>query len=81
MKVTLIAQLVLGARLVPQLSLSAKFPLAVIPVIVKGDPPLFVSVTVWGKLVVPTACEAKERLEGVTLAAGGVAPVPVRVIV
>lgn len=74
-------QLVLAARVEPQSPLSAKLPLAETPVIVIGEPPVLVRVTVLGRLVVPTAWEPKERLDAERLAAGGVAPDPARVIV
>lgn len=78
---TLIAQFVPAARVVPQSLLSEKLPLADMPAIVMSEPPVLVSVTVWGRLFVPTACEPKARLEGERLADGGVAPFPVRVMV
>ena len=51
---TLIAQFPPAATELPRLSVSAKSPLAEIPVIVKAAEPVLVSVTVCAALVVPT---------------------------
>ena len=58
-KVTLIKQAALVARLVAQLFVWAKSPLVEIPSIVIGNVPLFARVTVCGALVVPTFCAPK----------------------
>lgn len=80
-KVTLMEQLAPGATLEPQSSLSAKSPVVAMPVMLSVSPPVLERVTVCGRLVVPTACESKVRLVGERLAAGGVTPVPARVMV
>ena len=74
-KVTLMVQLAPAARLVPQLFVWAKSPLAPIAPRVAADVPGFLNVTAWAGLVVPTVRLAKVRLDGVAVsAAGGVAP-------
>ena len=72
--VTLTWQLSLGARVGPQVLVSAK-SLALAPTIPMLDSvsvaiPVFVSVAIWGELVVPTACGPKVRLTGRTVSAG-----------
>ncbi len=62
--VTLIEHLAPAASEPPQVLVSAKSPLAEMLVIVKVALPLFVSVTVWAALVVPTAWPGKFRLDG-----------------
>jgi hypothetical protein len=52
-KVTLIEQLAPAATVVPQVFVSAKSPLLVIPEIVSGAVPVFESVVLWVGLVVP----------------------------
>src|SRR5439155_8806122 len=48
--------------------------------IVSGAVPVFVSVVVWAALAVPTSCDAKLRVVGVSATAGaGVVPVPLSV--
>jgi hypothetical protein len=54
LKVTVIGQLAPAARVVPQVLVWAKSPLAVIDVIVSSSVPVLLSVTVCGVLVVPT---------------------------
>jgi hypothetical protein len=49
-------------------------------VIVRVAFPVFVRVTLWGLLLVPTACAAKVKEVGERLAAGAV-PIPVRLTV
>lgn len=84
-KVTEIVQLPPSARLAPQLCVSAKSPDAVIEVITRAAVPESVSVTVWAALVVPSICEAKERLVGESVTAGaattGGVPVPLKATV
>ena len=71
--VTLIVQLELAAT-VPLLQVvplaSAKLPLTVGVPRVKGVFPVFVSVTVFGPLVVPTVCAGKARLPVLSVAFG-----------
>ena len=57
-KLTFKLQLVPIPRLAPQLLVTAKLPLAVIPAILSTPPPLLVSVTVC-VLLLPRFCEAK----------------------
>jgi hypothetical protein len=52
--VTLILQMVLGARAVPHVVLCAKSPLIEIELMLSVALPAFVSVMVWAALVVPT---------------------------
>ena len=80
-KVTLIEQLAPPATLAPQLFVSPKLPVVAMLAMLSGAPPVLARVTTCGRLVVPTACVPKVRLAGNRLAAGGVAPVPVRVMV
>jgi len=54
-KVTLMVQLAPGARELPQVFVSAKSPVVVIPEIVSGAFPVFESVALWMGLVVPRA--------------------------
>ena len=66
--VTLTWQLLLGAKVGPQVLVSAK-SLAFAPMIPMPDSvtvavPVFVSVAIWGELVVPIACGPKVRLVG-----------------
>src|SRR5947208_2258128 len=52
-------------------------PVTLTPAIVSGAVPVFVSVVVWAALAVPTSCDAKLRVVGVSATAGaGVVPVP-----
>jgi hypothetical protein len=79
-KVTAMLQLDEGARVAPQVLLAiAKSPalapeMAMLFTVNAAVPPL-VNVTVCGELVEPTACRAKDRLVGFTLAVS-MAPVP-----
>ena len=61
-KVTFNVQVDPAATPFPQLSVSAKSPLAEMPMICKGAVPLLERVTVCGALVVPTLWLAKVRL-------------------
>jgi hypothetical protein len=82
LKVTLMLQLAPAATELPQLSVSAKSPLAEILVIVKLTVPVLVSVTVCAALVVPTVwlANVNEEAERLTVVVGAV-PVPVRLTV
>jgi len=75
---TLIAQLALAARLAGHVLVwvkSAAFaPVMEIPVIVSAALPVFVSVTVWAALVVPTLCDANVKVVGERLATGALVP-------
>ena len=64
-KVTLIMQLAPAARLVPQLFVCAKSPVAEINETVTPLVPLFVTVTARAELVVPTVCDPKSIAVGV----------------
>jgi hypothetical protein len=76
-KVTLIVQLAPTARVVPQLFVCAKSPLAVMELIVAELVPLFDSVVDWAAVVEPTTVDANARLAGLALSAGpGAVPVP-----
>ena len=75
-KVTLMVQLAPGARELPQVLVSAKSPVIVIPEIASGAFPVFDSVALWAALVVPGAWLPKARLVGENVATGA-APVPV----
>jgi hypothetical protein len=70
-----------AARLVPQLWLTAKSPVAAIEVKFRTAVPEFVSFTVWAALVLPTVSAANVRLVGESVTAGavttGASPVPV----
>ena len=80
--VTLMVQLAPAATELPQVSVSAKSPLAEILVIVKVAEPVLLSVTVCAALVVPTVWLAKviEVAERLAVVVGAV-PVPVRLTV
>jgi hypothetical protein len=77
--VTLKVHFPLDANVAPQAfepeGVAVKSPLAAMLEIVSVPPELFVSVTVCGALVVPTACVPKLRLTGDSVT--GIAPVPV----
>jgi hypothetical protein len=75
-KVTLMMQLAPAATLAPQVLVWAKFPLAVTLVMFKAALPVFVRVTVWDALVVPTACPVKVRLVGASVTTGASSPLP-----
>jgi hypothetical protein len=80
-KVTLIVQVVLGARLLGQLLLSPKLVLAAMLLMASTMVPVLVSVTTCGALVVPGFCGVvKVRLLGETTAAS-VIPAPLRLTV
>jgi len=74
--VTLTVQLVLAARLVPQLLLCAKSPLAVMLATLAAAVPVFDTVTGCEALLLPSTCAAKVRALVETVMAGA-APVPV----
>ena len=59
-KVTLIVQLALAARVAAQVVVLAKSPLMVMLAMFSVAPPVLVSVTVLAALVPPTPCEPKE---------------------
>ena len=79
-KVTLIVQKALAARLEPQVLVWEKSPLAVMLEIVRAAFPVLLNVTLCALLLVPTACAGKVNEEGEKLAPGAV-PVPVRLTV
>ena len=79
-KVTLIVQDALAARLVLQVLVCAKSPLDVMLEIVRVALPRLLRVTLWGLLPVPTTCEENVKEVGERLAAGAV-PVPARLAV
>src|SRR5581483_2175306 len=80
-KVTLIVQLAPAATELPQVWVCAKSPLAVMLVIVKIEVLVFFTVTDCAALVVPSGWLPNVRFGGVKLTvAGGVVPVPVKVI-
>ena len=80
LKVTLSVQLALAATLEPQVLVWEKSPLAVMLVIVRVAFPVFVRVTLWALLLVPTPCEENVNEVGERLTTGAV-PVPVRLTV
>jgi hypothetical protein len=73
-KVTVMVQLAPAARLVPQVLVWAKSPLAVMLLRLKADWPVLDKVRVFGLLVVPTSLVPKLKLEADSFATG---PVPV----
>jgi len=79
-KVTLMVQDELAARLEPQVLLCEKSPLAVMLEIERVAVPGLLRVTLWGLLPVPTTCEENVKEVGERLAAGAV-PVPARLAV
>ena len=79
-KVTVMVQLAPGPRELPQLLVCAKLWETLIEEIVMMKPPELLSVTVWGALVVPESWVPKARLIGSSSAAGGLTPLPVRLI-
>ena len=71
-----------GPKVVPQVLVCAKSPVAG-EIVIGVDPvPVFFTVTTLAALVVPTACEAKVSLvgEGVTITVAAL-PVPVRLTI
>jgi hypothetical protein len=77
--VTLIVHVAFTARLVPQVFVCAKSPLAAIELIVADAVPLFVTVTDCAAVVLPTTVLANERLVGFAESDGpGSVPVPVK---
>jgi hypothetical protein len=79
--VTLIAQLLPLATLLPQLFVSPKSPLAVIPVIDSGALPVLLKTTLWGALVVLTIWVVKVKLAGASATTGIGTPLPANGIV
>ena len=79
-KTTLIVQELFEVRPEPQVFVWENAPVIVMPVIASVALPVFVRVTVWGLLLVPTSCEANVKEVGKRLAAGAV-PVPERLTV
>lgn len=79
LNVTLKVHFPLDANVAPQAfepeGVAVKSPLAAMLEMVSVPPELFVSVTICGALVVPTACVPKLRLTGDSVT--GIAPVPV----
>jgi hypothetical protein len=75
-KVTLIVQVAPTASVVPQLFVSAKSPVIVIPEMVNGAVPVFESVALCVGLAVPIVCPLNVRVDGEAVAMGAV-PVPV----
>jgi len=76
-KNTPMTQLAPAARLLPQaLSVPKSDGLVVTPVMLSGEPPLFVTVTFCGRPDVPTYWLGKEIFEGVTDTRGGGIAVP-----
>ena len=69
-------QLLFGPRGLEQVFVCAKSPLARILPMGSGEAPLFITVTFWGGLVVPTCCGSKTRFGGEIRT-----PVPVPVII
>jgi len=65
-----------GSRAVVQVFVSLNGPLTVIPVTCNGPVPLLCTVILRVVLDVPRTCEEKDKLDGVTVAAG-VVPVPI----
>jgi hypothetical protein len=77
--VTLTVQLAFTARLVPQVFVCAKSPLAAIELMVADAVPVFVTVAVCAAVVLPTTVLANDRLVGFAESDGpGWVPVPVR---
>jgi len=76
-KVTFTVQLVLAVRLVPQLLVCAKSPLAVMLETFAAAVPLFDTVTGWDVLLLPSTCAAKVSVLGDAAMTGAI-PVPVR---
>ena len=80
-KLTLIVQLAPGATEGRQLLLCVQ-PLEIVKVLMLSvSAPVFVTVTGWGVLVVPTGWLLKLRLEGEKLGAGRRTPVPLNATV
>ena len=74
--VTAMVQLAPLARLVPQLVVSAKSPLAMMLVMFRTAPPVLVRITFCGGLVVLTIWLAKVKLDGRKATAGAADPLP-----
>jgi hypothetical protein len=69
LKITKIVQLSPALTVLPQVWVWVKCPLTVMPEIVSEAPPVLVSVTAWGLLLVPTTA-AKPSGEGDKLTSG-----------
>src|SRR2546423_1525863 len=69
-KVTFTVQLTPAPRLVPQVLVCEKSPLAALEVKLTGLAVSLVTVTAWGALLLPTFCAANDRLLGETASAG-----------
>jgi hypothetical protein len=69
-----------AATLEPQVLVWEKSPLVLTPETVRFARPVLVRVTLWGLLLVPTACDANVKDVGERLTAGP-PPVPVRLTV
>jgi len=72
-KVTEIVHFAPAARLVPQLFVCVKSPVAATDVIAKAALPELVRVDVWIELIVPVVCAGKLMLVGVTINVGAAA--------
>jgi hypothetical protein len=79
-KVTLRVQEALAATLEPQVLVSEKSPLVLMPLMLRVALPVLLRVTFCGLLLVPTACAENVNEVGERLTAGAV-PVPVRLTV
>ena len=79
-KVTVIVQLAPGPRELPQLLVWAKLCDTLIEEIARANPPELFSPTVWDALVLPESWLPKERLAGSKRTAGGLTPLPVKLI-
>jgi hypothetical protein len=77
-KVTVIVHAIPTATLAPQVLVWAKSPLTATLVMFKVPLPVFVRVTVWGALVLPTAWPVKVRLWGTSVTTGASSPLPVK---
>jgi hypothetical protein len=67
-----------GASAFAQVLVWLNGPVSVTPVTCKGPVPLLCTVMLRAVLVVPSTCEEKDKLVGVTVAAG-VVPIPINV--
>jgi len=76
--VTLRVQLASPATLAPQVVATAKSPVTVVFVMVRGAPPLFVKATVKGALLAPTGTPGNVRLVGARVTAGRRTALPLR---
>jgi len=67
-----------GGTLEPHELVWLKSPVVTMLVTIRGEPPVFVKLTVCAGLVVPTNVEAKVRVTGERRTAGAATPVPVK---